>query len=142
MGHIFAHVTCTRVRWPGEGDADYDPNGCGIEEHGWIDRRWSPYVLHESRNDATPVVDVNEDDTETLRDEVHDALGWLEGGYEDNLDGTFYASSSYQPYASNSDDRGDWSYSYAIHFTRKFYGSDGWTEERWHPRRDGGIEDI
>lgn len=131
-GHIFGHLTCTRVRWEQdeEGNTYEDP----VEEHGWIDRSWSPYVLHDNRNDVHPVVDVDVSDTSTLTDEVWDALNWLEGGYEDNRNGTFYASESYQPYTE------EWSYHYALHFTRKFLGPKGWTEEPWHPFDDGGLD--
>jgi len=131
-GHIFAHLTCTRIRW--EQDEDGNTFEDPIEEHGWIDRSWSPYVLHDSRNDVRPEVDCPEEDDERLAEEVREALGWLEGGYEDNEDGTFYASDSYQPYTE------PWSYSYALHFVRKFQGSKGWTEESWHPVKDGGIK--
>lgn len=153
MGHIFAFITCSRVK--GEAtitelaasqgvtpeelrseywdDMDYDAGSDTvrledmIEEHGWIDRSWSTTVLHDSRNDVRPVVDVDENDTETLTDEVQDALGWLEGGYNDNGDGTFYAADSYKPFDE------PWDYSYALHFVRKFHGPNGWTEESWTP---------
>ena len=133
-GHIFAFITCTRVKW----GQDDEGNTCedATEEHGWIDRSWSPYVLHDSRNDARPVVDVDLSDTETLADECRDALGWLEGGAEDNGDGTFYSADSYTPYGVHTDDRGEWTYSYALHFTRKFLGPKGWTEEAWIPPMD------
>lgn len=128
MSKIFAFVTCTRVKWECE-DESCDHYGCmdyPIEEHGWIDRRWSSRELYENRNDVSPIVSELED-SEDLADEVRDALGWLEGGYRDNGDGTFYARESYQPYDE------PWDYSYAIHFTRKFYGDKGWTEEPWVP---------
>lgn len=130
MGKVLAYYTCTRVMW--ERDDEGDPYGCPTEEHGWIDRSWSSRELQESRNYVRPVVDLNEGDG-GLTDEVRDALGWLEGGYEDNGDGTFYSRDSYSP----PDE--PWSYSYALHFTRKFFGPKGWTEERWHPVRDGGL---
>lgn len=134
MGHIFGHLTGTRVRWETDenGDTHEDP----IEEHGWVDRSWSPYVLHDGRNDVRPVVDVDESDTEQLAEEVLDALGWLEGGYEDNGGGTFYSSGSYMPFHDNPE---GWSYSYALHFTRKSYESRGYVERPWHPVEDGGI---
>lgn len=159
MSHIFAFITCTRVKgevtiaelakiegktpkalraeW--QDDTDYDAASDTVrledllEESGWIDRSWSPRVLHDSRNDVRPVVDVDESDAETLAEEVTDALGWLEGGYNDNGDGTFYAADSYKPCDE------PWSYSYALHFVRKFYGSNGWTEKPWHPK-SAGIE--
>lgn len=135
MGHIFAHITCTRVKWECE-DESCEHSGCvdyPTEEHGWIDRSWSSTTLHDSRNDVRPVVD-DDEQSEDLAEDVRDALGWLEGGYEDNGDGIFYSRDSYQPYTE------PWHYSYAIHFVRKFYGPKGWTEERWHPVKDGGIE--
>ena len=132
MGHIYAFITCTRIKWECE-DEGCEHYGCmdyPQEEDGWIDRRWSPYVLYDSRNDVTPVVDVDESSTEDLANEVQDALSWLEGGYENCGDGTFYANETYQPY----DD--PWGYSYALHFMRKFYGPKGWTEEPWTPPAD------
>lgn len=130
-GHIFAFITCTRVMWPegedGNSSEDY------IEEHGWIDRRWSATTLYDNRNDVSPVVDVDESDRETLEEDVRDALGWLEGGYDDNGDGTFYAADSYQPYDQ------PWSYSYALHFVRKYLGANGYVEAPWHPAKDGGL---
>lgn len=134
MGHIFAHLTCTRVRWPQDGDGTVSEEY--IDEHGWIDRSWSPYVLHDSRNDVRPEVDCDENDPE-LADYVREALGWLEGGYSDNHDGTFYSAESYMPFHDNPE---GWSYSYALHFVCKFYGPNGWTEQAWHPVNDGGIE--
>jgi hypothetical protein len=98
-----------------------------MEEHGWIDRRWSSRELYDSRNDVSPVINLNENDPD-LMDEVRDALGWLDGGYEDNGDGTFCAAESYQP----PDE--PWVYSYALHFKRKFRDSEcRWTEESWIP---------
>lgn len=128
MGQIFAHYTCTRVKWECD-DESCDHFGCmdyPVEEHGWVDRSWNSRELYESRNDVRPVINLNEDDPE-LMDEVRGALGWLEGGYENNGDGTFYSKDSYQPYDE------PWSYSYALHFTRKFFGPKGWTEEAWVP---------
>jgi hypothetical protein len=159
MGHIFGFITCTRVKWEAtitelaendgrsvddvraewDGDTDYSPESDSVrledpwEESGWIDCAWSPTVLQDSRNDVRPVVDVDESDTETLADEVRDALGWLEGGYEDNGDGTFYASGSRSPMDE------PWTYSYALHFVRKSLGPEGYVETAWHPVRDGGI---
>lgn len=125
MGQIFAHYTCSRVKW--ERDEHGNSVGDPIEEHGWIDRRWSPFELYESRNDVSPALNLSEDDSE-LMDEVQEVLDWLEGGHHDNGDGTFYAAESYQPHDQ------EWDYSYAVHFERKFYGSKGWTVERWIPR--------
>lgn len=123
MAHIYAFISCTRVKWEGE-----DP----IEEHGWIDWDWSPYVLFDGRNEVGPVMKCDEND-EFLASDVQEALGRLEGDYEDNGDGTFCAKGSYQPHDS------EWSYTYALHFTRKGYGTDGWYEEPWHPFKDGRL---
>lgn len=157
-GHIFAFITADRVKWEATiaelatmerkseddvraewvDDTDYDATSDTvrledpIEENGWVDRRWST-TLFDSHNDVSPVVDVDLSDRETLEDEVRDALEWLEGGYEDNGDGTFYASDSYQPYTE------PWSYRYALHFVRKYYGANGYVEVPWHPVTDGGI---
>ena len=156
MANIFAHITCTRVKWEAtveeyakmsqqteeevreewSEDSDYDAASDTIrledpmEESGWIDRSWSRYVLHDSRNDVRSVFIVDEIDTETLTEEVRDVLEWL-GAYEDNGDGTFYAS-------ENDDEPYDdpWRYSYAVHFTRKFFDWNGWTEESWIPPTD------
>jgi hypothetical protein len=126
MSHIFAFVTCTRVMWP-EGSEEY------VDEHGWIDMRWSPRVLHESRNDVRPVVDCDESDRETLIYEVTEALSDL-APYWDNGDGTFYGEESEQPFDE------PWNYSYAVHFKRKYLGPNGWTEDPWHPAKDGGLD--
>lgn len=127
-GHIFAFITCTRTRW--EQDEDGDTLEDPIQEHGWIDRSWSPYVLHESRNDVSPVVDCPEEDDERLHEEVSDALGWLEGGAEDNGNATFYAREGYTPFQNNAE---GWEYSYALHFVRKSQGARGYIEEPWIP---------
>ena len=155
MAYIFAFITCTRVKreatveemaemegktvdevkreW--EGDIDYDADygtirlEDAIEENGWIDRPWSLTVLYDSRNDVTPVIDCDEDD-EWLADEVKDVLNWLEGGYEDNGNGVFYATQSRQPMNE------PWSYSYAIHFTQKGWVNGRWTESPWIPPMD------
>lgn len=178
MGHIFAFITCTRVKWEAtatelaamEGDdvtaddirqryadgwhvdrrtgkIEYDGDGSGdysplsdtvrlegpIEEHGWVDRSWSPTVLHDSRNDVNPAINLDEND-EDLGDEVRELLEWLEGGYENNGDGTFYARDSYKPHEDA------WSYEYAVHFTRKDNPSGTYNELPWHPVRDGKIQ--
>lgn len=158
-GHIFAFITCDRVKgeatieewaklnnvsveearaeW--QDDPDYNASSDTvrledlIQENGWIDRRWSSTVLYDSRNDVSPVVDADTD-SEELADEVRDALGWLEGGFTDNGDGTFYAEESYQPFDE------PWDYSYALHFVRKYLGAKGYVEVPWHPVKDGGIE--
>lgn len=127
--HIYAWFTADRVRW--EEDSE-DP----ITENGWVDWSWSPYVLHDGRNDVRPAVD-STTDAEDFQDDVREALGRLEGGYEDNGDGTFYSRDSYTPLHDNPE---GWSYTYALHFRRKYLGPKGWTEEAWHPVRDGGLE--
>jgi len=124
MGQIFAHYTGTRVRW--EHDEDGFPFEEPTEEHGWVDRSWSPYILEECRNDVRPIISLDENHPD-LREEVEEALEWLEGGYENNGDGTFYSRETYQPSGEL------WGYSYAIHFVRKFFGPNGWTEEPWSP---------
>jgi len=133
-GHIYAFLTGERVRWAE--DSDGHPIEDPIQENGWVDRAWSPYVFHDSRNDVRPVVDADLSDREMLSGEITDALGWLPGGWEDNGDGIFYGQESDQPSHDNPE---EWAYSYALHFVRKFYGPDGWTEQPWHPS-DGGFE--
>ncbi len=128
MGRILAYYTCTRVKWDC-GDESCEHFGCmdyPIEEHGWVDRRWNRLLLADSRNDVRPAVDMDETDPD-LMDEIRDALDWLDGGYDDNIDGTFYAKDSYDPFDE------PWSYSYALHFTRKYLGPRGWVEESWAP---------
>lgn len=166
-GRIYAFITCTRVKWEAtvaemadmEGtteaavreewadDTDYDSASDTIrledpiEEHGWVDRGWGSRVLHDSRNDVAPAVDFDLSDLasddpdvrEEAEGEVQNALNWLEGGFEDNGDGTFCATGTYQPYDE------PWHYDYALHFTRKFLGTNGYAEEAWHPVKDGGI---
>lgn len=158
MGHIHALVSCTRVKWEATmeewakweivtveearslwaDDPDYDAETDTvrlenpIEEYGWVDVAWSRYELHDSRNDVSPLVSEDEE-SEDLEDEVKNALGWL-GAYEDNGDGTFYAADVDQPHDS------PWDYDYAIHFTRKTYANHVWTQEPWHPVKDGGIQ--
>lgn len=123
MGQIFAHITATAVEFTGDESDDY------TERHGWIDPMWSMTVLHDSRNDATAVINLPEDD-EDLGEQVRDALGDL-SAYEDNGDGSFYAA--------DSRDVDGVSWTYALHFRRKFFGPGGWTEQPWHPITDGGI---
>lgn len=131
MGYIYGFITCTRVMW--EQDEDGNTFEDPVEEHGWVDRRWNPRTLYDNRNDVSPVVKCDEECVEDLADEVRDALDWLEGGYEDYGNGTFYSKESYKPFDE------EWHYSYAIHFTRKLLTSNGWAEERWHPEGNGGI---
>lgn len=123
---IFGFFTATRVQWEGE---DPEP----IEEHGWVDMNWNRRILFDSRNDVGPCVKLLSDDP-YLAEEVSDALSELPGGWEDNGDGTFYAADLESPYDE------EWSYSYALHFTRKFQDANGvWREESWHPWHDGKI---
>lgn len=129
LGHIFAFITGDRVRWIEDQE---EP----VQENGWVDWSWSPYVFHDSRNDVRPAVDVDVSDREELWDEIQDALGHLDGGYEDNGDGTFYAREGYTPFHDNPE---GWEYSYAVHFVRKFQGDKGWVEVPWHPVKDGGF---
>lgn len=155
-GMIYAFVTATRVKWEAtvaeyaemvgkserevredwQEDSDYDESTDTIrleepiEEDGWIDPRWSMFILEESRNYVHPLF-MEPEDSEDLADEVRDALDRF-GAFEDNGDGTFYAS--------DPQDEGVWRYDYAIHFTRKFFGPRGWTEEAWHPKNDGNID--
>lgn len=135
MGQIKGYYTCTRVKWECE-DESCEHSGCvdyPQEEHGWIDMGRASRELHENRNDVRPWVDLDESDPE-LAEEVRDALDLLEGGYEDNGDGTFYAKENYEP----SEEA--WKYSFALHFSRKSLGPNGWTEQDWHPVTDGGIK--
>ena len=123
MGHIFAFMTADAVSIDGTEDERE-------ERHGWIDKEWSMTVLHESRNDVSPLVSVEESDAETLADEIRDVLG--DGSlYFDNGDGSFYAH--------DSTEEDGFSWTYAVHFKRKFLGSNGWIETDWHPETDGGI---
>lgn len=131
MGYIYAFVTCSRVKW--DKDEEGNPSETPTEEHGWVDPRWSSTRLEENRNYVRPFVNCDEECAEQLADEVREALGWLEGGFEDNGDGTFYSADSYQPPTE------PWTYSYALHFIRKSNGPEGWAEKAWHPVRDGGI---
>lgn len=115
MGHIFAFMTATRV----------DPETLE-ETHGWIDPTWSNTELLDSRNDATPVVDMDELDDD-LTETVADALGSL-GQWDDNGDGTVYGADSVQ----SQEDGAYWTY--ALHFVRKFLLlGNGYTEEPWNP---------
>ena len=121
---IYAFYTCTRVRW--ETDDEGFPLEDPVEEHGWVDRAWDPRVLHDNRNDVRPALKLDEGDPELL-DDVREVIDWLPGGGEDDWNGTFYSREPVEP----SDE--PWSYCYAVHFVRKFYGPRGWTEEAWVP---------
>jgi hypothetical protein len=123
MGHIFAFMTGEAVSVDG-GEDERE------ERRGWIDREWSMTVLHESRNDVSPLVSLDESDTESLADEIRDILG--DGSlYFDNGDGTFYGQSE------TMEDGFYWTY--AVHFVRKGGASEGFQESPWHPESDGGI---
>lgn len=116
-GHIFAFVTATAVDFHGEDDY--------TERHGWIDTNWSMTELMESRNDANAIVDCDESDAETLSDEISEALEMVYP-YEDNGDGTFYGQ-------SETTDESGTVWTYAVHFIRKAYGYNGWTETAVRP---------
>lgn len=120
MGHIFAFMTGTHTVHNGPDSDDY------TEEHGWIDLSWSRTVLYDSRNDVRPLLSMWEDD-ETLAEEIQDVII----GFESNGDGTFYSVQDDQP---NPDE----SWSYAIHFKRKYQDSTGWTEENYVPEVNSG----
>jgi hypothetical protein len=120
---IYAFVTCTRVKW--EQDEDGNTFEDPVVEDGWVDRRRSQFELYENRNDVPPFLRMDEDDPHLMED-VQEVLDWL-GTNEGDENGTFYASQSYQPFDQ------DWSYSYAVHFTRKFLGPKDWVEEVWIP---------
>ena len=128
MGHIFAFMTATVTRH-GESDSGDDYTAVS----GWIDRNWSMTDLLESRNDVTPLISEDEN-SENLADYVRDVLG--DGSlYEDNGDGTFIGQTE-----TTDDDGRSWTY--AVHFKRKYKGNDGpldWCETSWHPMDDGGI---
>lgn len=161
MAQIFAFLTATRVKYEDDATAvaeafgvsvdelradagtDYNPATDtvrvedAVEEHGWVDRSWNPRTLYDSRNDVRPVVSEDERDTEELTEAVRDALEWLPGGYEDNGDGTFYASDSESPMDE------PWDYTYALHFVRKTapheHGGTNpldWRESPWVPPMD------
>lgn len=123
-GHIFAFMTATAVEI-----APDDENG-GIELNGWVDREWSMTALHDSRNDVSPLMSLDESDTEALADEIRDILGDA-SLYFDNGDGNFYI------HDSRTEDGME--FTYCVNFKRKFLGSNGWAEESWHPENDGGI---
>lgn len=118
MGHIFAFMTADRAGLESES-----------EEYGWIDPKWSRTELFDSRNDVTPLVDCDENDPD-LADYVREALETL-GAYDDNGDGSFYGQSV------AGHEGAFWRY--ALHFTCKFHGDDGWKERPWHPVNDGHI---
>lgn len=125
-GRIFAFVTATKVT-PGT-DGRTDVEDC-TEEYGWVDPHFSSWALFDSRNDATPVVNCDEDD-EDLADYVREALAEY-GPAEDNGDGTFYGQDEFEHNGSF--------FTYAVHFVRKGGASENWTERAWHPVTDGRI---
>lgn len=122
MGQIFAFITATAVSLE-------DDENSRRERNGWIDRE-DMTELEESRNYVRPLISVDESDAETLAEEIRDVLG--DGSlYEDNGDGTYYGITE------NVHD--GWSFTYAVHFKRKYLGSAGYVEVAWHPENDGGI---
>jgi hypothetical protein len=122
---IFAHLTADFV--PADDGSGRD--AAETVQHGRIDPRWSMTVLHDSRNDATPVVDCDEDD-EDLAEYVAEALAAL-GPFEHD-DDSFYGQ------AETVDEEGG-TWTYALHFRRKHrHPVHGWVEDPWDPA-DHGI---
>ena len=131
MGVIYAFVT-------GERHTAESTAFGNFAEAGWVDPRYSMRELFDSRNDVSPIFkeweqhdslpDILrcEDFDQRIREVLADTLG----AYEDNGDGTFYASDT-KIWEYESGD----SYSYAVHFTLK--DSNG--ERDWHPS-EAGIE--
>jgi hypothetical protein len=133
MSHIYAFMTGTRSDFTGE----------HRDSHGWVDPTQGRTSFWESRNDVRPIVDWSEavvasyydSYAEMVRDYVLAALSELPRGFEDHEDGTYVAT---EPELSPcNDDTG--LYTYEIHFVRKSHGTGGWTEQPWHPGRDGGV---
>lgn len=120
-GRIFAYVTGDCTTFKNDGSEDY------TQEFGYVDPAWSREVLHESRNDVKLLLNESED-AEDFAEMVRDVFDAAPGGpFHDNGDGTFYGQSAH----TDSEGR---SWTYAVHFTRKFFKSGtGWTEESWHP---------
>ncbi len=118
MARIQAFVSASTV------DLDYPHR----EGNGWIDWGWSSTLLHENRDDVDPLVDIDETDSETLADEIPDAIGEVLGAYCNNGSGTFYGE--------DSENRDGVSYTYAVHFKR----IDGYHETLWCPVEDGNLE--
>lgn len=164
-GTIFAHITCTRVKWEAtvgemadmqgktpeeireewEDDSDYDAASDTIrledcmEEHGWIDRSWSRTCLHESRNDVRPAInstDYDLTDPDENEEFEQDIRELLEW-----LPGGFHDNGNGSFYSKSRDETytDPWEYEYAVHFSRKFFGPNGRAEVPWHPVTDGGM---
>lgn len=114
---IFAFMSATKVVFNSDQDDDY------TEEHGWIDPSWSMTELFESRNDVRSVLMASQD-AEDFDELVRDVIE----GLTSNGDGTFYSEDEY------TDPKTGASWTYAIHFKRKFFGSKGWTEENYVPK--------
>lgn len=114
MGNVFALMSATSV--------DCTEDGETVECHGWIDPDWSMRTLFESRNDANPLLNEDED-SEDLAERIAD----LVQGYDDNGDDTFYSVDSWQDPETGT------YWTYAIHFKRKFFGPKGWTEVPYIP---------
>jgi len=124
--HVFGHYTATRYRWVN--DEDGFPIEEPEEQHGWVDWGWNSRLVHDSRNDVRPYVSLDEDDPD-LYDEIRDAFQQLPGGPQaDGFRGTYYAADTDSPF-----DGDDWNYSYALHFSCKYLGLNGWVEEPWEP---------
>ena len=98
------------------------------ENNGWIDWGWSSTLLHENRDDVEPLIDIDEEDSEALADEIPDVLGIVLGAYCNNGSGTFYGQ--------DSENHDGVSYTYAVHFKRV----DETTETLWCPVEDGNLE--
>lgn len=113
---IFAFMSATHTVFNSDEEDDY------TEDYGWIDPSWSMTELFENRNDVRSVLMASED-AEDFSELVSDAIE----GYTHNGFGTFYRDQVDQP---NEDE----SWQYAIHFTRKFFGPKGWTEENYVPK--------
>lgn len=142
MSHIFAFMTATAIKF--EEDEDY------AEEYGWVSGYGDTDIL-DSRNYATPIVTcpedwhetyggaLSEDEAETVKDYVYDALEAL-GEYTDRGNGTFDATKPFVDPATGT------VYTYALHFLRKELNPrsvnihDMYREVPWHPATDGGIE--
>jgi len=113
-GHIFGFMSATSTEWTDADDL--------IESHGWIDPPWSLTELHQNRNDVTPVLSMDADDPE-LMEYIRELVVF----HDNNGDGTFYAQDV------QNDKITDFGWRYAIHFKRKYFGPNGWTEEDFIP---------
>jgi hypothetical protein len=71
--------------------------------------------------------------TELIRDVFDTTIG---GPWWDNGDGTFYGQGENQDYATGA------SYTYALHFVRKFYDpARGYVEKEWLPPSEAMPEE-